>query len=116
LFANPLYQGRYLVDDISPIHADWRTCNRIQLSLPKNSATLTVLESYHPGWKAYCGSEELKITATERGGMRIAIPDNALSNEVLMEFSMSYHRLYYAIMLLAALTLSIVAVKQYREV
>ena len=116
LCANPLYQGRYLVDDISPIHADWRTCNRIQLSLPKNSATLTVLESYHPGWKAYCGSEELKITATERGGMRIAIPDNAPSNEVLMVFSMPYHRWYYAIMLLAALTLSIVAVKQYREV
>lgn len=112
LYANPEYRGRYIIDEKKPIKEDWRTCNRICLTLPENASSLTILESYHPGWKAYCGSQEVEIEPTERGGMRIVFSDNQEPKQVMLQFSMPYHRWYYVIMTLTALVLVVFCWRQ----
>lgn len=114
LYANPAYQGRYLLDNGASIKENWRTCNRIHLSIPQGSKKLTVLESYHDGWKAYADDQELPITSTERGGMDIALPETDGEYDVLLEFHMPYRKWYYSIMALTALMLVVTLVLQRR--
>lgn len=114
LFANPAYKGRYLINDETSIKENWRTCNRIHLSIPEGSKNLTVLESYHDGWKAYAGEQELSITPTERGGMYIALPEANEPYDVLLEFHMPYRKWYYSIMALTALMLVVTLLIQRR--
>ncbi len=115
VYANPDYKGRYFVDETTPIRENWRTYNRIHLTIPANSKTLTVLESYHKGWKAYVGGQELAITPTERYGMHITLPENNPGGDVLLEFHTPYRKLYYVIMLLTAIGLGLVVLKQKRN-
>lgn len=115
LYANPDYKGRYFIDSETPITANWRTCNRIQLTIPAGSKTLTVLESYHKGWKAYAGTEELVITPTEPGGMIITLPATTQATDVLLEFRMPYRWWYYTIMIMTALGLIIAIFKQKKK-
>lgn len=112
LYANPDYKGRYFINGITPIHENWRTCNRIHLTVPPHTHTLTVLESYHKGWNAYIGSQELTITATERGGMNISIPQTTQQTDILLEFRMPYQHWYHSIMLLVAISLLIIFIRQ----
>jgi hypothetical protein len=114
LFANPAYKGRYIINDETSIKENWRTCNRIHLSIPEGSKNLTVLESYHDGWKAYAGEQELSITPTERGGMYIALPEANEPYDVLLEFHMPYRKWYYSIMALTALMLVVTLLIQRR--
>ncbi len=114
LFANPAYKGRYLINDETSIKENWRTCNRIHLSIPEGSKNLTVLESYHDGWKAYAGEQELSITPTERGGMYISLPEANEPYDVLLEFHMPYRKWYYSIMALTALMLVVTLLIQRR--
>lgn len=112
LYANPAYRGRYYTDKENYIKENWRTCNRIHLTTPANSQTLTVLESYHKGWRAYTGSQELTITPTERHGMVIQLPDDNPGCDVQLEFHMPYRKWYYVIILLTAIGLIITVLKQ----
>ena len=112
LFANPAYKGRYLVDEQTVITPTHRTCNRIYLTIPSHSETLTVLESYHKGWKAFMGDKELTIAPTERGGMFIHLPQSDKPISLKMQFRMPYREWYYTIMALTALFLIIVVIRQ----
>lgn len=111
LHANPTYKGRYFADG-TPITPDKRTANRIHLTIPPNAQNITILESFHPGWKAYAGDEELTITATERGGMSIALPPRASEQKLHLEFHMPYCKWYHSIMLATLLSLIVIAIRQ----
>ncbi|MBR2125682.1 MAG: hypothetical protein IJ943_03000 [Akkermansia sp.] len=111
LYANPAYMGRYFADG-TPITPDKRTANRIHLTIPPNAQNITILESFHPGWKAYAGDEELTITATERGGMSIALPPRASEQQLHLEFHMPYCKWYHSIMLATLLSLIVIAIRQ----
>lgn len=108
LYANPDYKGRYLINDSTPITENWRTYNRIHLTIPPNTENLTVLESYHEGWKAYANNQELLITPTERGGMLISVPSSAQACDLLLEFRMPYRTWCYSLMMITALGLGAV--------
>lgn len=112
LYANPDYKGRYLVNDTTPIAPEWRTSNRISLRIPPNSTNLSILESYHKGWKAYCGKQELSISPTKHGGMHIQLPTSSQEQNLLVEFYMPYREWYYTIMAITFLGLILVAIKQ----
>ena len=116
VYANPDYKGRYFINESTPIKKNWRTCNRIHISVPAEAETLTVLESYHKGWKAYAGQEELEITPTERGGMHIKLPSSEKGMDVLLEFRMPYRYWYYSIISLTSLILLFIWMKQKRTI
>ncbi len=111
LYANPAYKGRYFADD-TPITPDKRTANRIHLTIPPHAQNVTILESYHPGWKAYAGDAELTITATERGGMSIALPARDSKQKLHLEFHIPYSKWYHSIMVVTLLSLIIIAIRQ----
>ena len=115
LFENPAYQGRYILNGATVCNPNWRTCNRIHLTIPAHSESLCVLESYHEGWKAYIGEQEIAITPTERGGMYMQLPPSDQPYELLMQFRMPYRTLYYPIMGLCALFLLIAVLVQRRR-
>ncbi len=112
LYANPDFKGRYFLDENMPVKANWRTCNRINLTIPAHSRSLTVLESFHSGWKAYAGEKELPIVPTERGGMQIALPTSESEYELLLEFHMLYRFWCYSIMIAVCLILGLIHLKQ----
>lgn len=112
LYANPDFKGRYFLDENMPVKANWRTCNRVNLTIPAHSRSLTVLESFHSGWKAYAREKELPIVPTERGGMYITLPESEGEYELLMEFHMPYRYWYYSIMIAVFLVLGFVHFKQ----
>lgn len=115
LYANPDYKGRYILDGKHYIKENWRTCNRIHLSIPAGAQSLTILESYHKGWRAYKGESELPIERTDRGGMFIHLPSSSQGDDVLLEFHMPYREVYYPIMVVTALGLLVVAFRQRRK-
>ena len=61
LLENPLYRGRYFVraqgeeNHFSPVVPDWRTNNKIHVTVPSGTKELSVLESYSRGWSARTG-------------------------------------------------------------
>ena len=112
LYANPDFKGRYFLNENMPVKANWRTCNRINMTIPAHARSLTVLESFHSGWKAYAGGQELPIVPTERGGMYITLPQSESEYELLMEFHMPYRLWYYSIMIAVFLVLGFVHLKQ----
>lgn len=115
VYANPLFKGRYIFDEAVSVKAEKRTCNRIQLHAPAGAKTLTVYESYHDGWKAYAGNQELEIIPTERGAMHMILPESMESYDIMMEFRMPYRTLSYVIMSLTALFLLICLLIQGRN-
>lgn len=112
LYANPAYKGRYLLNGTTHITPNKRTSNSIHLTIPDHSQSITILESYHPGWKAYLSGEKLRITPTTHGGMLISLPDADINRDLTLEFHMPYRWWYHSIMLLTLLGLIIVIVKQ----
>lgn len=114
LYENPLYSGRYLSDSNVPVKENWRTYNRISLNVPASVKELTILESYHKGWKACVGEQEIAITPTERGGMYLQLPPSDKDYELRLQFRMPYRMLYYPIMGLCALSLLVAAYVQCR--
>lgn len=115
LFENPAYKGRYLLNGTTACKPDWRTCNRIHLTIPSHAESLCVVESYHKGWKACIDGQEIAITPTERGGMYLQLPPSDQTRELLLQFRMPYRMIYYPIMALCALSLLIVAIVQRRR-
>lgn len=114
LYENPDYKGRYFINQTIPVKANWRTCNRIHISVPPHANSLTVLESYHPGWKAYVGDATLEISPTERGGIHISLPQAGHTQDILLEFHMPYRIWYYPIMLLTTCGLVFISIRQWR--
>ena len=112
LFENPEYKGRFFVDEDKVIKPNRRTYNRIYLTIPQDAKKLTVLESYHRGWKAYYEGREVEIVPTERGGMSMTLPQTDPGCDLLLEFKMPYHKLYYSIMGVTAFWLLFVAYRQ----
>ena len=115
VYANPKYRGRYLLDEGRAIKENWRTSNRINLTIPAHSGKLMVLESYHQGWSAVANGENLLITPTERGGMLIELPESERDYELLLEFRMPYRMWYYSIMSLTACVLLLIFIKQKKQ-
>ncbi len=112
LWANPDYKGRYFINGELPVKENWRTYNRISISIPKEAKSLTILESYHRGWNAFAGNKELQILPTERGGMYIVLPESSQEYEVTLEFRMPYSKWYYLIIGLTTLILCIIGIRQ----
>lgn len=112
VLANPDYRGRYFINQETAIRENWRTCNRIHLSIPAGAKTLTVLESYHKGWKASVGDQGLCIEPTKHGGMQINLPPGDKKYDLLMEFHMPYRWIYHPIMLLTAIGLLVVTLRR----
>ena len=82
---------------------------------PAGAKSLTVFESYHDGWKAYAGNQELEIIPTERGAMHIILPKSTEPYNIMMEFRMPYRTLAYVVMSLTALFLLICLLMQGRN-
>lgn len=114
LYANPAYKGRYFADDIS-LTPNWRTSNRIHLTVPPHARNLIVMESFHPGWKAYLGNEELSISSTERGALFITLPDNSREQDILIQYRTPYRWWCYFIMGTTLLALLAVGIYQKRK-
>lgn len=112
VLENPEYKGRYIIDGEFYIRERKRTPNRIYLSIPANSSEITILESFHKGWKAYLSGREVDIKRTERGGMSVAYPKTKHEEEMLLEFHMPYRSWYYAVMACVFCLLIVVFVKQ----
>lgn len=115
LYKNPAYKGRYFINHDQPIKENWRTNNRIHLTIPSNSENLTILESYHKGWKAYMKEKELPIAPTERYGMQIELPNSPHCDSLLLEFHMPYREWYYPIMCGTLISLIIFGIKQRKS-
>lgn len=115
LFENPAYKGRYILNGTTACKPDWRTCNRIHLTIPAHSESLCILESCHKGWKAYMDEQEVAITPTERGGMYLQLSPSDQRRELQLQFRMPSRMIYYPIMGLFALSLLIVAIVQRRR-
>ncbi len=113
VWANPDYKGRYIINKNVSIHENWRTCNRISLSIPAGATSLTVLESYHKGWRAIIDNQDLRITPTELGGMYIELPEKDCAYNLLLEFRIPYRWVYYPCLLLTAIGLTLIAI--YRK-
>lgn len=99
LLENPDYIGRYVINDEFAIQPNWRTPNKISISLPPDCKTVSIYESYHKGWKAYVDGKPVPISQTERGGMCIRLPETLTEQSLLLEFHMPYREIYYLIML-----------------
>lgn len=112
LFSNPDYRGKYLLNGRTSIKPTSRTCSQLQFDLPPHSHDLTLLQSYHLGWKAYIDTQELPITPTEHYGMNIKLPDSEQTTTLKLEFHMPWQKRYYSIMALTALILGITAWRQ----
>lgn len=115
LYQNPDYRGRYFINNEIPIKENWKTYNRIHLTIPPHSNNLTILESYHKGWKASIDGQDVQITRTARGGMYLNVPSSEKAYDLQLEFRMPYREYYYTIMLLTAIGLGFVFFKQKRN-
>ena len=93
LLENPLYRGRYFVrtqgekNHFSPVVPDWRTNNKIHVTVPPGTKELSVLESYSKGWSARTGKgEELPLSSTERYSILVSVPDSEQQTEILLPY------------------------------
>ena len=121
LLENPLYRGRYFVrtqeegNHFSPVVPDWRTNNKIHVTVPPGTKELSVLESYSKGWSARSGKgEELPLSSTERYSILVFVPDSEQQTEILLQYHTPYRGWYYSIMGGIALFLLVTAFLQRR--
>ncbi|MBQ2379331.1 MAG: hypothetical protein II295_02960 [Akkermansia sp.] len=115
LYENPDFKGLFITDNGTSLQENWKTSNRLQITLPANTRKLDIRCSYHKGWQAYIKGEKLNITPTERWGMSVDIPLSTSPQELLLEFRMPYQKLYYTIMSLTALFLAFIAVRRKKR-
>ena len=121
LLENPLYRGRYFVrtqgekNHFSPVVLDWRTNNKIHVTVPPGTKELSVLESYSRGWSARTGKgEELPLSSTERYSILVSVPDSEQQTEILLQYHTPYREWYYSMMGGTALFLLVAALLQRR--
>ena len=121
LLENPLYRGRYFVrtqgekNHFSPVVPDWRTNNKIHVTVPPGTKELSVLESYSRGWSARTGKgEELPLSSTERYSILVSVPDSEQQTEILLQYHTPYREWYYSMMGGTALFLLVAALLQRR--
>lgn len=121
LLENPLYRGRYFVraqgeeNHFSPVVPDWRTNNKIHVTVPPGTKELSVLESYSRGWSARTGKgEELPLSSTERYSILVSVPDSEQQTEILLQYHTPYREWYYSMMGGTALFLLVTVFLQRR--
>jgi hypothetical protein len=104
LYRNPLFQGiasAELVDGtLMPVTALFESPNRREILLPAGVTTLTLLESFNPGWKfSTDGTTWLSPIESEVHGMRIEL-ENPSSQEnfpVLLQYHPTYQPYYRSV-------------------
>lgn len=119
LLANPKYAGRYFIQtgkSLVSISPEWRTANRMYFTIPPETRSLVVLESFSKGWSARMDDGEvLPVEKTERYGMQINLPYLTKSEGLLLQYHSPYRIWYYSIMSCVAIFLLVTFFLQRRK-
>ena len=121
LLENPLYRGRYFVrtqgekNHFSPVVPDWRTNNKIHVTVPPGTKELSVLRAIPgDGAPAPGRGKSFLYPVLERYSILVSVPDSEQQTEILLQYHTPYREWYYSMMGGTALFLLVAALLQRR--